>query len=240
MDHEVLRRENEALKRALEEAKQRELEGMHQQLEASQDRERRLQRDLEGSSARERQILRMLEHLTMGRPLPLPGYPTPPAAIPFNDTAPLSEQVLHYFETHPGPHSVRAAQIALGTTRSVKDALAVLHKRGEVLRVARGIYQAAMPLLPETQSPVPAAQPAEKPNEPQPDSLIGRVLTYVRDAKDNRVRPWQVQNALGLKRAPGRELAKLAQRGMIDRVGQSTYAAKPVHSLPISDEKQEG
>jgi hypothetical protein len=81
-DYERLRRENEALKRALERLQGREIESVYQQLEASYERERRLQRDLDAASAREGQLLRMLEHLTMGQPLPSPVHTPPPAEAP--------------------------------------------------------------------------------------------------------------------------------------------------------------
>jgi hypothetical protein len=115
--------------------------------------------------------------------------------------------------------------------KSVKDALLYLHSREEIERVARGTYQVVRP--------VPATRPQKKPNEPSPDSLLGRVLAYVWDAGNKRVRPWQVMNDLGLERLPGRELSKLAQRKLIHRVEQSVYTAEPPDAVDISDaEKQ--
>jgi hypothetical protein len=230
MDIEELRRENEALKRALEEAKQRELESAYQKLKASEERERLLLGILEVMTLQWPPSFATLMPCTLAFSKSL-SYPTSSATVPPNDDVPLRQRILHYFETYPGPHTVSEARKAIGTSKSVKDALLYLHSRGEIERVARGTYQIARPAS--------ATRPQKKPNEPSPSSLLGRVLAYVRDAGNKRVRPWQVMNDLGLERSPGRELSKLAQRKLIHRVEQSVYTAEPPDAVDISDAEEQ-
>ena len=108
--------------------------------------------------------------------------------------------------------------------------MSYLYKRGEVRRVARGIYQAV--------DPASATQQRKRPQGPPRESLLGRVLAYVREAKGKRVRPWQVMNGLGLERSPSRELSKLVKRGLIQRVGPSLYTADPLDEAGPSDEEK--
>jgi hypothetical protein len=230
-DYERLRRENEELKRALEEAQKREIESINTQLAASYEREDRLQATLEVASERENQLWRMLEHLTMRQPAPAPEpiQTSPPAEAPRDWDAPamtVREQVLQYFKTNPGAHSVDAVKAAVGTSGSVKDVLTKLYQKGEIRRVARGIYEGARPAS--------APPQRQNPSEPPPDTLLGRVLAFVRDAKGKRVRTWQVKNGLGLEQPPTRELSKLVKRQLIRRVAPSVYIADPPPDTAIS------
>jgi hypothetical protein len=61
----------------------------------------------------------------------------------------------------------------------------------------------------------------------------------MREAGNKRVRPWQVANALGLERSPGRELSKLTQRRLIHREEPSVYTAELPAAVDISKAEEQ-
>jgi hypothetical protein len=91
--------------------------------------------------------------------------------------------------------------------------------------------------VPAPRPATPMEPPRGTPREPDPSSLQGRILAYLRAS----ARPQfahQIQRALALDRRPHRELSKLCERGLATKTKPSQYVATVI--IPPVDEDRDG
>jgi hypothetical protein len=110
----------------------------------------------------------------------------------------------------------------------------------EQLNTVSALLKRAIELLPHQLVDPERSDTIHSSVEPAEDSLLSRVLDYVRqttgsDSRRRGIRSWQIQQGLNLPRRPNRELSKLADRKLIHRIRTGVYTANP---LKIEEKSQ--
>ena len=147
---------------------------------------------------------------------------------------PLTNRVLTFLQSYPGPHSSAEIRQALDLPDSPRDALNKLVERDLIKRLSPGVFEA----IPESSKSAPPLEPAE-------GTLMAQVLTYVREvtgegSSRRGILSWQVQQALDLPKSPNRTLSRLRERGLIYRIREGVYSSRPLEIDEREEDVEEG
>jgi excisionase family DNA binding protein len=134
----------------------------------------------------------------------------------------LTNRVLTFLQSNPGPYSSGEIREALDLPETPRYALGKLVNRKLINRLSPGVFEA-----------IPEPFKSDSPLEPAKGTLMARVLAYVRQmtgegSSKRGVVSWEVQQALDLPQSPLRTLSRLTERGLIYRIREGFYSARPL------------